>query len=576
MVVRFLRLALMAALIVSFSSGFLSGCLPAVPAYPYQKSSQVLAEARRMSDKLEAYIKDWLDGKVSAKIPDELLPKGMTKKVKNLYLQRPEDIIPEKQWMIRPAQKINFNALHGYFPDPNCTYIKLGVFYAPFGSKLVIQGEFPHSRFFDIQASPSFDPAFYYYDKSFGVGEVPIVDADIEPLPGNVNPFRVGANRKAKNRSYKVTFDLAVGNAAKLNPAFKPPYYRAPGNKRIAGGIQYQGPWGQDSQRGHGRGLWDTGDLWIRYYGIDKGKGSLGGVSLPKAYYVLPDGRKYFINADYSEFLAQANLTIPARSTPPVYPAKIWDSSAGWDKQFGIFLSIASGLASVLGVNDKEYVRNLDRGVTSRGENQPPPGSYEPSNSSCTYINYLTRGLSLEKDKIGVLTGKLPTFPDTRNGASQLSPAQMRYWSMTGYDANIDINQKLPGAAVTSVMDDEVVLDSQRRYIIVYSREKERPANANSKSGVTWVNWGPTAGHTWTLRWLSVAPEWNMGIAPNERNLTWSKSTWSGKNYDKKLIGENDHDGFLGEYLPEVHYMSRKEFEALGSSVNYFRIPKWK
>lgn len=554
------------------------GCLPfiPVPAYPYQKPNQVTAEARRISADLETYVKDWLDGKVSAQIPDKLLPQGMDRSVKHFYLQKPEDIIPEKQWIIREAEEINFNALHGFFPDPHATYIKLGVLYAPFGSRLVIEGEFPHSRFFDIQASSSFNPTVYYYNKAFGAGEVSIVDADIKPLPGHVNPFRVGANRDAINRSYRVTFDLAVGNTAQLNPAFKPPFYRVPGNNRVAGAIQYQGPWGESTRYGHGRGLWDTGDLWIRYYAIDKGKGALGGVPLPKAYYVLPDGRKYYINADISESIAQANLTIPARWTLLVDPPSFWGPSQGWDKQFGIFLSISHGLAGVLGVKDKQYIRNLDLGVTGRGEDQPAPGNYEPSTSTCTYINYLTRGMSLGWGKIAVLTGKLPTFPDTRKGVREMQAAQMRYWSITGYDANIDPKQKLPGAAVTSVMDDEIVLDSNRHYVIVYSRSEDRPANANAQSGVTWVNWGPTATHAWSLRWLSVAPEWNMAIAPNEANLPWTKTTWSGKNYDKSLVGENDRDGFLGEYLPKVHYMTKAKFEALGTHVDFTIVPTWK
>lgn len=569
-----LRCALLVVLIVSL----VSGCFPLipVPAYPYQKPAQVVAEARRISDALETYVKNWLDGKVPAQIPDKLLPQGMDRAVKHLYLQKPEDLIPEKQWLIRETETIDFKALHGYFPDPHATYMTLGVFYAPFGSRLVVEGEFPHSRFFDIQASPSFNPNVYYYNKSLGAGEVSIVDADIEPLPGQTNPFRVGANRNARNRSYRVTFDLAVGNAAKLNPAFKPPFYRASGNKRIASAIQYQGPWGKDTKHGHGRGLWDTGALWIRYYAIDNGKGPLGGVPLPKAYYVLPDGRKYYINADFSEAIPKANLTIPARWTLPGDPPAFWGPLAGWDKQFGIFLSIIQGFAGVLGIKDKQYIRDLDLGVTGRGEDQPPPGNYEPSDSTCTYINYLGRGISLGWGKIAVLTGKLPSFPDTRNGAAKMPSAQIRYWSITGYDANVDPNQKLPGVAVTSVMDDEIVLDSQRRYTIVYSRAEDRPANATALSGVTWVNWGPTAAHTWTLRWMSVAPEWNMAIAPNQANLSWTKTTWSGKHYDKRLIGENDHDGFLGEYLPQVHYMTKTEFEALGKRVNSASVPVWK
>jgi hypothetical protein len=559
----FVRFALLTVIMLSFISGLVRGCLPRTPAYPYQNPTQVVAQAKQISDRLETYIKAWLDGKVSAQIPDDLIPKGAANIVKHFYLQKPENVVPEQQWVIRKANKINFKALHGWFPDPNATYLVLGTFYAPFGSKLVLEGEFPHSRFFDIQVSPSFDPKVYYYNKYFGGGEVPIVDADIDPLPGHINPFRVGANRNARDRSYRVTFDLAMGNAAQLNPAFRPPYYRGSGNHRIAGAIQYQGPWGNDTKFGHGRGVWDTGIVWIRYYAPDKDKGALGGVPLPKAYYVLPDGRKYYVNADFSEFARQAHATIPARWTWPVDPPAAFGPSVGWNKMFGIFLAIAEGATQGLGMNDKQYVRNLDLGVTSRGEDQAPPGNYEPSASTCTYINYLGRGMNLGWGKIAVLTGKLPTFPNTRNGASTMSAAQMRYWSLTGYDANFDPNQKLIGVAVTSVMDDEIVLDDQRRYTIVYSRPEDRPANATAKSGVTWVNWGPTATHSWTLRWMSVAPEWNMPIAPNEVNLPWTKTTWSGKRYDKSLIGENNRNGFLGEYLPQVHYMTKAQFEGL-------------
>ena len=549
--------------------------LPPPPLYPYRNPAQVTTEAKQISSNLESYIKDWMDGKAPAQIPEQLWPKGIRPEVKGLYLQKTDEIIPARQWMVRKAQKINFGSLRGFFPDPNVTYLVLGVNYAPFGSKMVVEGDFPHSRFFDIQASPSFDPRFYYYDGNTGTGEVPIVDADVNPLPGNINPFLVNSNRAATNRRYQVTFDLAVGNAAKLNPAFRPPFYRAPGNKRIAGAIQFQGPWGADKKYGHKRGVWDTGYLWIRYYAIDKDKDALGGVPLPKVYYILPDGRKYYINANFSEFEAKLNSTMRARNTRPADPPNYARASIGWYKQFGISLHIFEGIANAINWKDKAYIRNLDLGVTGRGENQLPPGNYEPSASSCTYINYLSRGMSLGSGKIAVLTGKLPTFPDTRNGLRKMSSAQMRYWSLTGYDANADPNQKLPGVALTSVMDDEVVLDSQRRYVIVLSRPQDRPANATSDGGVTWLDWGPTALQSWTLRWMSVAPEWNMSIAPNEANLPWTKTSWSGKNYNNNLIGVNNHNGYLGEYLPEVHYMTKKQFESLNSPVEAAHVPTW-
>jgi hypothetical protein len=572
-----MRIFMVAVVLLAVWEMLVRTFLPPPPPYPYQNPAQITAEARQLSDNLEAYIKRWMDRQVPAQLPRELYPSGIRPEINQLFLQNADQVVPEDQWMVRKAEKINWRGVRGFFPDPNCTYLVLGINYAPFGSKMVIEGEFPYSRFFDIQASPSFDPRVYYYDGNAGAGEVPIVDADIEPLPGHVNPFRVGANRDAPNRRYRVTFDLAIGNAPRLNPAFRPPYYRGVGNHRVAGAIQYQGPWAaKESKYGHRRGVWDHGYLWLRYYAIDQDKGYLGGVRLPKVYYVLPDGRRYYLNANYAKFERQLNDTIPARATWPGDPPPFMSAKVGWHKQVGIFLHIAEGAGNAIGWRDKNYIRQLDLGVTGRGEDQPAPGNLEPSASSCTYINYLTRGISLGWGKVAVLTGKLPTFPDTRNGARRMERAQMRYWSITSYDANTDPNQKLPGVALTSVMDDQVVLDNQRRYVIVYSRAQDRPNNARPEAGVTWVNWGPTTLQSWTLRWLSVAPEWNMSIAPNEENLPWTTSAWSGKNFNPRLTAVNNQQGYLGEYQPEVHYMSRAAFEALGSQVSATDVPVWR
>ncbi|MEO0377483.1 MAG: hypothetical protein AAF329_23350 [Cyanobacteria bacterium P01_A01_bin.17] len=206
----------------------------------------MIEEAQLISNDLEDYIEAWLAGEASDQLPAELIPPGVdTKEFGNFRLVRPEDISADEQWAIRPAEEINLNATWGYFPDPQATYLVLPTLFAPFGSQVIIEGEFPHARFFDIQITPSFHPEAYRY-RGFGVGEVPIVDADIEPLPGNVNPFRVGADRTASNRRYQVTFDLKIGNPVDLNSAFRPPYYRAAGNRRVGGAIGYQGPWGED------------------------------------------------------------------------------------------------------------------------------------------------------------------------------------------------------------------------------------------------------------------------------------------------------------------------------------------
>ena len=558
-------------LTLSFTS-----CLPKVPKYPFQPVEEINQEAQALSDSLEQYIRLWHQGKAPALLPKRLLPKGYdTKRYQRLRLVKYEEITPEQIWVTRPAHEINFDSLYGSFPDPHCTYLVSPVLYAPFGAQLIIEGDFPYCRFFDIQVSPSFYAHEYRYDKWSGKGEVALVDADIIPKEGHENPFLPNGNRKAKNRAYQVVYEMALGNPSTLNESHRPPY-RVKGNNRFGSGIQVQGPWGLDKKSGHGRGIWDFGDVWIRYFGIDHGKVPSAGVQLPEMYLQLKTGERFFITADYEGLLKESETTMPNRSIGNNDPASYNNHETGWDKQFGIFLQIATGGAQALYKNkakDKAYIRQLDLGVNGRGENQPIPASYEPHATGCNYTDYLTTGMSIKKGKVFVLTGKLPTFPETRSGSDTFMPAECRYWSITTYDAAFPFS-KIRGLENTSVMDDEIVINEKREYIIVYARAEDRPKNATKENGVTWVDWGKTGTQAITLRWITVSPEWAMPLAPNEENLPWSKATWTGTNYDKKLIGSNQK-GFLQDYHPIKHYLTKEEFEALGDALSIENLPAW-
>jgi hypothetical protein len=116
--------------------------------------------------------------------------------------------------------------------------------------------------------------------------------------------------------------------------------------------------------------------------------------------------------------------------------------------------------------------------------------------------------MAIGAGKVAVLTGRMPTFPDTRNGAAAMTAAQVRYWSICGYDNSLFA--KLPGSAIHCAMDDEIALDAQRRYVIVYSRPKDRPRNAVPQAGVTWIDWGPTNELGLMMRWKTIRPEWSF------------------------------------------------------------------
>ncbi|AWX45002.1 hypothetical protein HME9304_02010 [Flagellimonas maritima] len=553
------------------------GCLPKAPEYPYRSAADLKAEAQRISDNLEHYIKKWAKGEVPSKLPDSILPKGYdSERFKNIRLVKFEDIDPKDQWVSRMAHKINFKKLYGSFPDPHCTYLLAPIIYAPFGSFMKIEGDFPYCRFFSVQTSPPFDGAGYRYDKFAGNGEVAIVDSDIVPKANNSNPFKPNGNRLAKNRAYEVIYKMSLGNATELDPSHEPPY-RGNGKLRHASAIQAQGPWGANKSEGHGRGPWDFGDVWIRYYGIDKDKFPDAGVELPKMYFELKTGEKFTVVADYEGFVQASEETMANRDIGNSDPAPYNGKDIGWDKQFGIFLQIASGASRALYKNspsDKKYVRDLHKGITGRGADMPAPSSLEPHATGSNYHGYLTNGMSIKKGKIYVLTGKMPTFPDTRNGAKILKPAQCRYWSLTTYDAAFPFS-KVKGLENTSIMDDEIILDDNRNYTLVYSRLEDRPKNATAENGITWIDYGNTATQAFTLRWVSVGPEWSFDKSPNELNLPWSKTTWSGSEFDKTIIGSNNQDGFLKEFHPLRHYMSKETFENIGTKLTKKRSVVW-
>jgi hypothetical protein len=89
----------------------------------------------------------------------------------------------------RPGQDPNL------WPDKRPTYMTAGLV-MPAGSSLIVRGAFPHARYFKL--------AFYKFEHGTFValaGES-FAGWEIEPDPGSANPYRVGADRRAENRSY--------------------------------------------------------------------------------------------------------------------------------------------------------------------------------------------------------------------------------------------------------------------------------------------------------------------------------------------------------------------------------------
>ncbi len=558
---------------------------PKVPPYPYWgpygSRQGVIDEAQRRSTALEQYVKDFLDGKVAATLPTVLLPDGYDKKMTGFTVQRESEIDPVKQWVVRQAQPIDRNNSPGAYPEPAATYLYMPHQLLPFGSKAIITGAFPHSRFFSIQSTESFQPENMH--AQFGAPEVPIVDADINPDPGSTNPFRVGADRNAGLRNYTVTFESKIGNAATLTDAYKPTKnFRAAGNTRPTTGIRFNGPWGDPAYQDSSpfvkhQGLWSPGELWIRYYLPDTSRGPLAGVALPKVTYQLPDGRRYFINADLTAKAADANAAEPIAVQAPQDPPVACGKDVGWTKQWGILRNGLQQLDAVYGSGpNPQYERDVDKGVTGRAEDLPAPVNYENAESLTPYNHYLTRCMALNTGKVAVLTGRKPTTPKTRAGQPVMTSAQARFWSITTYDDSFDTNNpnRPFGQPISTINDEDIVTDATGHYTIVFSKAEDRPANATAANGVTWVDWGPKGLSAFFMRWQAVGPEWSFAKTPDEINLG-RQTDPNSVVFDPTVIGRNNNAGFLGEYQPIVHYLDKSAFQNLGTNVRWNQIPVW-
>lgn len=546
--------------------------------------SEKLEEATLLSNKLEEYILDWYYNDASPVIPKGLLPSSIdNEKTHSWKLLRPEEIDTKDQWYYYPAREEpalnNFSKLYMNNAATHVTYLKL-LFIAPFGSQLLVEGDFPYARFMDYQITEPFDSQFPVASNT-GVMEVPIVDVDINPDKGHTNPYRIGADRNAKERHYHLTFDLTYGNAVKLNPVMQNKYFRAPGNTRVGGPFSSTGAWGD--------GVIVPSVLWLRHYAPDKfsdGKmDPLAGVPLPKALLKLKTGETFWIQADFSLAKERQLHTAQGIKTKPQHPPKFIGSSLGWFKMFGHWLMFAEGrgvVASYKYPNHtdkiKKNIRNKYRCLFNQGVDAPPPGNFSLSATDLPYNNYLSRPMWLGENMVYVITGKLPTTPKTRNGEPTMESTQARYWSIchTSSGAKNKDGVAPHKLGYGCLMDDEITVDESNNYIIVYSRPEDKPLNANPENGVTWQDFGPDASQGFILRWMNIYPDHYMEeYAPTDENIPWETGGWSQDTYDKSLVGKNI-PGVLEEYHPVIHYMTKEEFESLGSPVNSSDIPEWK
>jgi len=413
----------------------------------------------------------------------------------------------------------------GLAPETDNAYYATSIL-LPAGATVTLHGQFPHSRsmLFSAYKNVNGEP---------GIPGSSLVDENIVPDPGSVNPFIAGESRTAANRSYTITVSGEV-----------PPADPAP-NTLYAG------------EAGHTEETQKI-ELIERVYRPDRDLEANGGVPVPVPVYNLAAGAgsvstESQICSDLSVTNGAGALNetkfgvspaqykalrsgLPGTKEPATHPAV---NPIRWEKFFNSGYLVAPFYR---GTADEPAIAGLNSTATS-GLYATPANAYA--------IGYASRlfGPNTEGHNILVLHGKMPTHPETYNGnaTSDDGSTQVRYWSLCNY-TGISKGALLE-ANSACLFDQEVPTNSEGDFTIVVSLPQDRPADARPGCGVAWMNWG-TEGDG------EGRPDLDLLMLRNqESNPTFAQSI-------AKVEHPGEEEAVMGAYYPHGSYTDKEQYEA--------------
>ncbi|HET6154602.1 MAG TPA: hypothetical protein VFE15_16790 [Marmoricola sp.] len=337
-------------------------------------------------------------------------------------------------WILEPsADKENI-----LFPDLATRYLG-AVVPVPPGGSIELTGEFPHARYMSLQTySLALQTASNLHDDQ------------IDPDPGSINPFRVGADRTATNRKYTVR----VVNG------------RAPASGGPANTLY------NNSTDGTKYGI----ALAYRIYLPDRAAGPFGGVPAPAITIVLKNGTRIPFPTcpdplpdlmPVTTFLASLGLEVPL---PPL------GLLAPKQPHFMRYVNVVQTYAT--DPTENQYTSSTLTPLVAALTSKLPGGLGENADNKYVYAY-----LSQEWGNVLVLRGKMPTTPRTYDGeAVATGGQQMRYWSLCTASRTTQ--------TYGCVDDEHVQVDKDGYFTVAISTAADRPANAIDACGISWLPWG--------------------------------------------------------------------------------------
>jgi hypothetical protein len=405
------------------------------------------------------------------------------------------------------------------WPDKRPTYL-FGEMNIPAGAELTVHGWFPHVRFFNF--------SIYLFERNTFVGASggSIDGYEIEPEPGSTNPYRVGADRNAKDRNFTVRI---IAKAAPANPAdrAKNTVYLGDGNQTIFGGFRMY-----VSDKGYDGTGWGPGDRPSHNKpGLTYEATLADGTKLSEAEATKRFGKLMGDAPPPVTIEEWYKLVNNPANNPAMTPAT---APATKDGQFFLFTGM------------KDILLGAFMPPAERAKIPKPKAVGSGANASTAYlVNFTSR----QYGPLYVFRGKMPTFPDTWANVGTMPDGEVQYWSVATMATFVN------GSLWDGVFDMQVPLDKDGFYTIVVCLPEDRPKNATTENGVAWINWGAGEGigdprnrKDWgalLMRFMVPKPD-------------WPHSPLKAKSPEELAT-------VMGPYYPRGYYTTKEEFEKEGA-----------
>lgn len=400
----------------------------------------------------------------------------------------------------------NIDTMNIFYPDDSAKYWVALVPILP-NTRLRIDGRYPDARYFSFNV---YDPLLRPIDA--------LADVELLPRAGGINPYAVeGASPGDPYRAY-------------LEFATKPE--QRPSNTLYAGQFDLNG-----TTLPHPVML----PLMYRTYVPGPGLDFDGGVGLPILTLETADGD--------TELLPTADCVEPLLPTlggavtelgindallgvniydEPLLLANSTVSVSDADAETHVFRGIpefyVNFIAELLGLP------MLGDAVESAAIGGGGGGFMSNLHNAYTYNIYFRH-----KGNVNLLRAKAPTYrgqPGVPFGTEQL-----RYWSVCQNDV---VTQRYTGCS----RDEHTALDEDGYFTIMVSDAEDRPSNATTANGITWLPWGPYIDAALAYRHMLPAPDY--------RETT---------SYVPRGTAVED---IMGEYAPQPAYCTQAIVEAVG------------